>query len=277
MNGTYGEDCTYNCSEHCQGSGKLCHHVTGVCLQACQAGSSGDLYDTPSNNSYRASDLETCSVTCKETSNQSRCDPLNGTCTSGCIAGYQGDFCEEVCSNGTYGENCARSCRMFCNGTGEICHPVNGSCYYGCRDGYEGEMCNILNTLLTDEEEEEKRRWVFGVLTIGFIIVVCVILLAIVFTMGLGKAPQLYEDTDSDTDDSDSEETEPRPAREPSEQSLSFYEAISQNMDSFAHRAARVLNTGSAVDLASFSQDSTEDAVHFDLETYSSDDSVDGY
>ncbi|GFR82636.1 multiple epidermal growth factor-like domains 10, partial [Elysia marginata] len=245
--GTFGENCTNICGDNCEESDKVCHHVTGVCLHGCQIGYTGELCDAPCFNTYGTNCKERCSANCKNTGNRSRCDHFNGTCTAGCKAGYQGDFCEEVCSNGTYGENCARSCRMFCNGTGEICHPVNGSCYYGCRDRYEGHMCNILNTMQTVKNPRTFPN--FGFLTVAFFIAVCAITLIIIFTSRTDNQPELDEPAASE----DKQETDIKP--QPSEALVSFHErtiSVHRKSGKLDSSVQGVMDSGSAVDFAHF-------------------------
>ncbi|GFR86368.1 multiple epidermal growth factor-like domains 10 [Elysia marginata] len=85
-----------------------------------------------------------CNETCRETAPpQTRCDPSSGTCTSGCDAGYQGDFCEETC-NKTVGKNCGGGCNETCRETAAPqtrCDPSSGTCTSGCDAGYQGDFC----------------------------------------------------------------------------------------------------------------------------------------
>ncbi|XP_072395162.1 uncharacterized protein [Diabrotica undecimpunctata] len=52
---------------------------------------------------------------------------INGICENGhcnCLAGFKGNSCELVCSNGEWGPNCARTCE--CNS--RSCDSINGVC-----------------------------------------------------------------------------------------------------------------------------------------------------
>ncbi|GFR86365.1 multiple epidermal growth factor-like domains 11 [Elysia marginata] len=92
--GTFGENCTNKCSENCQDSDKVCHHVTGVCLKGCQAGYSGEFCDTTcSNDTYGENCENSCSVYCARAGESSTCSPVNGSCFYGCRRGYTGDTC----------------------------------------------------------------------------------------------------------------------------------------------------------------------------------------
>lgn len=44
-----------------------------------------------------------------------------------------------VCSNNTYGLECAESCGS-CN-DGKPCNNINGTCHLGCNEGVEGNLC----------------------------------------------------------------------------------------------------------------------------------------
>ncbi|RUS78103.1 hypothetical protein EGW08_014147 [Elysia chlorotica] len=86
---------------------------------------------------------KTCNENCREAVNVKLCDHRTGACLSGCVEGYQGSSCDEVCKVGTYGVDCAETCNPTCGGANRACDHLNGTCLNGCADGYRGEMCDI--------------------------------------------------------------------------------------------------------------------------------------
>lgn len=51
------------------------------------------------------------------------------------FVGWTGIYCDEVCPNGTYGSECASTCKCK---NGATCDPVTGACT--CAPGYKGSM-----------------------------------------------------------------------------------------------------------------------------------------
>lgn len=47
-------------------------------------------------------------------------------------------MCEEICPNGTYGDNCSFKCNCTYN---TMCDPESGKC--SCEPGWKGQQCNI--------------------------------------------------------------------------------------------------------------------------------------
>ena len=45
VNGTYGANCSRQCSRRCAGPGKLCDNVKGWCLDGCIPGYKGNMCD----------------------------------------------------------------------------------------------------------------------------------------------------------------------------------------------------------------------------------------
>lgn len=82
-----------------------------------------------------------CSNRCAGLDNQ--CDFKEGTCILGCKAGYKGAFCEKVCDDFTFGENCSGQCSPNCAGLNMTCDHKNGTCTFGCDTGYKGPLCDI--------------------------------------------------------------------------------------------------------------------------------------
>nr|XP_022303636.1 receptor-type tyrosine-protein phosphatase alpha-like isoform X2 [Crassostrea virginica] len=68
------------------------------------------------------------------------CNHVNGSCESGCAAGWYGALCDKVCPHGFFGLQCLKLCRCSNNST---CNPINGECLSGCKDGYLGLNCSM--------------------------------------------------------------------------------------------------------------------------------------
>nr|XP_022311298.1 multiple epidermal growth factor-like domains protein 11 [Crassostrea virginica] len=66
------------------------------------------------------------------------CHIETGTC-QGCMPGYKGHKCEQVCPSGLYGDGCKEECG-HCVGLSN-CHHVTGLCLRGCQPGYKGYNC----------------------------------------------------------------------------------------------------------------------------------------
>ncbi|XP_028355562.1 N-acetylglucosamine-1-phosphodiester alpha-N-acetylglucosaminidase isoform X1 [Physeter macrocephalus] len=71
------------------------------------------------------------------------CGPANcsqhGLCTETgcrCEAGWTGSNCSEVCTSGSFGEDCAKKCQCH---NGATCDPVRGTC--ACPPGFTGDIC----------------------------------------------------------------------------------------------------------------------------------------
>lgn len=71
------------------------------------------------------------------------CGPSNcsqhGLCTETgcrCEAGWTGSNCSEACSNGSFGEDCAKKCQCQ---NGATCDPAQGTCT--CPPGFTGDNC----------------------------------------------------------------------------------------------------------------------------------------
>lgn len=57
-----------------------------------------------------------------------------------CPPGFTGLNCQELCSEGTWGQDCAGECPVTCIQNGQ-CNPVNGACM--CYKGYYGAQCQL--------------------------------------------------------------------------------------------------------------------------------------
>ena len=70
---------------------------------------------------------------------------IAGECN--CLSGWKGVTCNSQCNDGTWGENCLKSCD--CNNQGS-CDQQTGACI--CYPGYTGDSCtdgNIFTYLMT--------------------------------------------------------------------------------------------------------------------------------
>lgn len=79
-----------------------------------------------------------CSLTCPPNCQEKRCNISTGHCL-GCLPGYKGTGCKDVCKEMTFGLECASTCSRCRNGTS--CHHENGTCLQGCNEGVSGDMC----------------------------------------------------------------------------------------------------------------------------------------
>ncbi|XP_060573942.1 multiple epidermal growth factor-like domains protein 6, partial [Ruditapes philippinarum] len=73
-------------------------------------------------------------------SDNNKCDQVTGKCqTSGCLAGWTGEACEDDCPEGTFGLNCYGICN--CKDDAE-CRKTDGFCSNGCAFGWSGFNCS---------------------------------------------------------------------------------------------------------------------------------------
>ncbi|XP_048737649.1 multiple epidermal growth factor-like domains protein 11 isoform X2 [Ostrea edulis] len=84
----------------------------------------------------------TCSETCSENCRPQtlpgarNCSELDGSCLLGCIAGWRGNRCDEICLPGTYGLDCQSKCVGNCL-NGDVCLHTDGTCPKGCAEGWK--------------------------------------------------------------------------------------------------------------------------------------------
>ncbi|RUS69658.1 hypothetical protein EGW08_022585, partial [Elysia chlorotica] len=149
LNGRIGENCQYDkCSDHCKGGNKQCDGRFGTCLSGCEPGYIGlECYSECPKGTYG----DECLQECRQTCDNGECDNINGNCTKGCIAGFQGaGLCDTACEQGTYGKGCKEECSPNCIGgkcdivTGKCfqCDIVTGKCFRECSVGYKPPLCN---------------------------------------------------------------------------------------------------------------------------------------
>ncbi|XP_062597119.1 platelet endothelial aggregation receptor 1-like, partial [Saccostrea cucullata] len=81
---------------------------------------------------------EHCNQPCSDKCQEQRCTITTGECL-GCIPGYQGPMCNQVCDNRRYGLECSSICGNCSDGV--TCNHVDGTCLNGCDVGVEGEKC----------------------------------------------------------------------------------------------------------------------------------------
>ncbi|XP_061170707.1 multiple epidermal growth factor-like domains protein 10 [Saccostrea echinata] len=79
---------------------------------------------------------ENCNVACPKNCQEQRCDIVNGTCL-GCLPGWSGRFCENICQGGWYGLECKLRCFGHCRNNA-FCNHVTGQCDNGCAEGWKG-------------------------------------------------------------------------------------------------------------------------------------------
>ncbi|XP_078327578.1 uncharacterized protein LOC111116527 isoform X3 [Crassostrea virginica] len=79
-----------------------------------------------------------CNKPCPANCQEKRCDVNMGHCL-GCLSGYQGPTCSQVCKQGFFGDECSRRCGNCRNK--QTCHHINGSCLNGCDEGVKGWNC----------------------------------------------------------------------------------------------------------------------------------------
>ncbi|XP_052794507.1 uncharacterized protein LOC128227739 isoform X2 [Mya arenaria] len=140
LKGTYGENCSGNCSSFCVDG--LCNHITGVCGRGCVPGYD---YKMDPQCNYPCQDRTygaNCTHVCGHCRNPKRsCEKSTGQCANGCDLGFSGKMCKEPCVNGYFGYNCSSPCH--CNGSDFKCDTRYGNCSSGCSFGYGGFNCSI--------------------------------------------------------------------------------------------------------------------------------------
>jgi len=121
-----GQICSSGCIESMDGN-TYCGFDTGFCeIDYCRAG----FY------------LPTCAANCPRNCQVNSidglkyCDILSGECSHGCLPGFYGTMCNQICSN-----NCASSyIKSSTNSTVKVCER-NGYCRDGCVTTKYGNVC----------------------------------------------------------------------------------------------------------------------------------------
>jgi len=60
-----------------------------------------------------------------------------GVCS--CSAGYEGETCNSICPEGTFGLDCAQKCDCYPSNNTQLCHHVTGDCM--CQPNFRGVQC----------------------------------------------------------------------------------------------------------------------------------------
>uniref|UniRef100_A0A2C9KJI8 EGF-like domain-containing protein n=1 Tax=Biomphalaria glabrata TaxID=6526 RepID=A0A2C9KJI8_BIOGL len=81
-----------------------------------------------------------CTKRCPSNCLKGTCDSITGECF-GCIPGYTGDYCDNVCIPTYFGANCRLRCSKQCSQN--VCEYKTGKCL-SCVPGYTGDFCNII-------------------------------------------------------------------------------------------------------------------------------------
>ncbi|XP_062610352.1 cell death abnormality protein 1-like, partial [Saccostrea cucullata] len=84
----YGSDCSKACPKNCK---EYCHIESGNCLQ-CSSGYRGERCEQECAPGFHGED---CLLTCGKCKSSNKCNPINGSCEHGCIAGYGGLLCND--------------------------------------------------------------------------------------------------------------------------------------------------------------------------------------
>ncbi|XP_078330394.1 uncharacterized protein LOC144624462 [Crassostrea virginica] len=132
--GYCGGNCSTECPQNCQDG--YCDSVQGTCL-ACKPGFIGPRCTECAVGLFGNACSKNCSLTC---GNPGICDKDTGHCNGSCLAGWEGDMCENECSVGFYGANCFQNCSMTCGIPGN-CDRITGYCKGGCQRGWTGVKC----------------------------------------------------------------------------------------------------------------------------------------
>nr|XP_022304591.1 protein jagged-1b-like [Crassostrea virginica] len=130
----YGENCSLECPQNCQDG--YCDIVEGNCL-ACKPKFIGSRCIECAVGMFGNNCSKNCSLAC---GNPGVCHKVTGHCNGSCLAGWEGDMCENECSIGLYGVNCLQNCSMTCGIPGN-CDRITGYCNGGCQRGWTGVRC----------------------------------------------------------------------------------------------------------------------------------------
>ncbi|XP_078330364.1 uncharacterized protein LOC144624437 [Crassostrea virginica] len=132
--GYYEENCSLECPQNCQDG--YSDSLEGTCL-ACKPGLIGLRCMECAAGLYGNNCSKNCSLGCGI---PGVCHKDTGHCNESCLAGWEGDMCEDECSVGFYGVNCLQNCSMTCGIPGN-CDRITGYCNGGCQRGSTGVRC----------------------------------------------------------------------------------------------------------------------------------------
>ncbi|XP_078330363.1 uncharacterized protein LOC144624436 [Crassostrea virginica] len=138
----YGENCSLECPHNCLDG--YCDIVEGTCL-GCKPKLIGPRCRECAVGFFGNNCSKNCSLTC---GNPGVCHKVTGHCNGSCLAGWEGDMCENECSVGFYGANCFQNCSMTCGIPG-TCERITGYCSGGCQRGWTGVKCEEEHRPLT--------------------------------------------------------------------------------------------------------------------------------
>ncbi|XP_022306485.2 uncharacterized protein LOC111112903 [Crassostrea virginica] len=130
----YEKNCSLECPQNCQDG--YCDIVEGTCL-TCKPGFIGPRCMECAVGLFGNNCSKNCSLTC---GNPGVCHKVTGHCNGSCLAGWEGDMCENECSIGLYGVYCLQNCSMTCGIPGD-CDRITGYCNGGCQRGWTGARC----------------------------------------------------------------------------------------------------------------------------------------
>ncbi|KAK3106627.1 hypothetical protein FSP39_023983 [Pinctada imbricata] len=107
--------------------------LPGPLLELCEV----EVYGCPKGK-YGTNCTEDCSVNCVD----GICEPDNGICRHGCVAGKEGSMCDKECDDYKYGYDCSKTCGHCRNNA--ICDKVSGFCpNEGCEDMFSCTNGNL--------------------------------------------------------------------------------------------------------------------------------------
>ncbi|XP_065924911.1 receptor-type tyrosine-protein phosphatase alpha-like [Magallana gigas] len=107
------------------------YSTNGAFTELCEL----EVYGCPVTGYYG----KNCSLPCPQNCQENHCKIVDGTCL-GCVDGYTGPTCNEVCADYKYGLGCNSTCGKCLNAV--KCNHVNGSCSNGCDAGVYGDKCD---------------------------------------------------------------------------------------------------------------------------------------
>ncbi|KAK3801422.1 hypothetical protein RRG08_025547, partial [Elysia crispata] len=96
--GFYGLTCSKQCNTSCYGSDHACDPFDGTC-DSCSPGYTGRQCGLPCPlHKYGLECLQNCSSNCA--GQHKLCHHIDGHCTNGCVSGFRGALCDQICPLG---------------------------------------------------------------------------------------------------------------------------------------------------------------------------------